>query len=463
MNAMTAMALALFLGQAQADGSTISEPTSAQAPVVPADATGPVMTLDEALQLAGERSLDLKALSAQLDQAGEITWKALSGYLPQVAVGASFTLQSEVKSAFAVPLEPDYAAGGPHPVATGFVDLEQQKNGLLGAQVQATQVLLSPRLYFAIRGAKESQRAAVLSIENGRRQVLFGVARAYYGAAALKEALGVSERLLEISQRQEKDARVRYQAGAIAKVGLLRAQIDRARAEEDVKRAGAAYLSTKVALASLLARDTAFEVTSPPEPALPGQDLDGLVGQALQARPDVEAARIKVRAEEENRSAVRSRLLPDVQAFGKYQWANMRGLNGEHGAWYAGLQLQWTLFDGLRLQSDSREAEARIVEAKARSDGAVVEVRKEVTQALLDLESARANAQKSKEQRDLATENQRLVDVAYRAGTATAVEQADATAQLRNAEILVTTDALSVQLAALNVLNALGSFNPTKP
>lgn len=154
MNAMTAMALALFLGQAQADGSTPSA-DAAQAPVVPADATGPVMTLDQALQLAGEQSLDLKALSAQLDQAGEITWKALSNYLPQVTVGASFTLQSEVKSPFAIPLEADYAAGGPHPVATGFVDVEQQKNGLLGAQVQATQVLLSPRLYYAIRGAKE--------------------------------------------------------------------------------------------------------------------------------------------------------------------------------------------------------------------------------------------------------------------------------------------------------------------
>jgi outer membrane protein TolC len=187
------------------------------------------------------------------------------------------------------------------------------------------------------------------------------------------------------------------------------------------------------------------------------------VSQGIQARPDVQAARIQVKVEEQNRSAIRSRLLPDIQAFGRYEWANMKGLNGQHDAWYGGLQLQWTLFDGLRLQSDAREAEAKIAEAQARADGAVVKVREDVTQALLDLESARANTQKSKEQRDLAAENQRLVDVAYRAGTATAVEQADATAQLRNAEIQVTADGLNAQLAALNVLNALGSFNPRKP
>ena len=54
------------------------------------------------------------------------------------------------------------------------------------------------------------------------------------------------------------------------------------------------------------------------------------------------------------------------------------------------------------------------------------------------------------------------MDVSYRAGSATAVEQADATAQLRNAEIQVATDNLNAQLAALQVLNTIGSFNPRK-
>ena len=81
-------------------------------------------------------------------------------------------------------------------------------------------------------------------------------------------------------------------------------------------------------------------------------------------------------------------------------------------------------------------------------------------QALLDLDSARANAAKAKEQRDLAAENSRLVDVSYRAGSATAVEQADATAALRTPEIGVLTENLNAQLAALRVLLAVGEFNP---
>ncbi len=465
MTLTTAIATVLLLGQTPAQGAPAPAPApEAQAaqPTLPADATGPVITLDEALRAAAERNLDLPALAAQLDQAQEITWKALSLYLPQVTAGASYTLQDSLTQPFAFGVGPSTS---PSPGVTvfdqvGFTNVETQKNGLLGLQVNATQTLVSARLFFAIRGASASQRAAVLNIENGRRQVLFGVARAYYGAAALKETLGVSQRLLEIAQRQEHDAQVRYGAGAIAKVGLIRAQIDRARAEEDVKRTRAQYLSAKVALAALLARDTAFEVTSPPEPALPSADLDTLVSQAIRDRPDVEAARVQVKAEQENRNANRSRYLPDVQAFGRFLWANQKGLNQKNDAWYYGIQAQWTIFDGGLRESDIRESSARVTEAQARAEGAAVQTRQQVTTALLDLEQARANAQKSREQRDLAAENQRLVDVAYRAGTATAVEQADATAQLRNAEIQVTTDTLNAQLAALNVLNAIGSFNP---
>ena len=466
MTLTTAMMVTLLMGQTPASGASAPAPEASpaeQMPILPADATGPVITLDQALQEASERSLDLKALSAQLDQAQEISWKALSLYLPQVVAQGSYTRQDEIVQPFPIAGVVNAPGGEGSTVSLITTRVEQQKNNLLAGQVSATQTLVSARLFFAIGSAKDAQRAATLNIENGRRQVLFGVARAYYATASLKDLLGVSQRLLEIAQRQEHDAQVRYGAGAIAKVGLIRAQIDRARAEEDVKRARAAYLSAKVAVAALLARDTAFEVEDPPEPTLPPADLDTLVNQGLQSRPDVQAYKYVVASEEENRRAQVSRYLPDVQLFGRYLWANQEGLNGRHDAWYAGVQLQWVLLDGFRRESDIREASGRIAEAKARAEGSVVALRRDVTQALLDLESARANTKKSREQRDLAVENQRLVDVAYRAGTATAVEQADATAQTRNAEIQVATDNLNAQLAALQVLNTVGSFNPRKP
>lgn len=449
MSSFVVVALALVAGQAQAEAPAQPE-TPAQA--APAEAIAPpqagiaeappeTITLDEALRLAAARNLDLKAAEARLRQARQAIWKAWAGYLPSVTASGSYTYNETGAEIPAGVL-------GPDPITI----LEQEQ---LVGQIEANQVLFSPALWFGIRAASRGTDAARLGFDVARREVLFGVAQAYYGVASLRQAVAVSERLLEIAQRQERDARVRFEAGTVAKVARLRAEIDRARAEQDLLRARNAHASARIALATLLDTPPEFEVVDPPEPELPPQPAT-LVEVALRERPDVQAARVQVDAARAARNAVAGGYFPNVAAFGRWQAQNAAGFTGQTDAWAVGLSAQWRILDGGRREAELREANARIDEAQASAAGAEATATKEVKQALLDLESARANAVKAKEQRDLAAENQRLVDVAYRAGAATAVEQADATAVLRNAEIGYTTEVLRAQLAALSVLKVAG-------
>jgi outer membrane protein TolC len=447
MSPFHAVAFALVVAQAaEAPSAPAAQPpAAAEAQTAPQPAASEVITLDDALRLAGDRNLDLKVLAAQLDQADEISWKAWARYLPQASVTGAWQAQKEIT----LQLE----EGGP--------EIPIQEEHQMQGQIEVTQTLFSPAAFFGIRSAARAERAASLNIGNGRRALLFGVASAYYGVASLKEATGVSERLLEIARRQEQDARVRFQAGTIAKVGLLRAEIDRARAEQDLKRARNAFASAKVALATLLDRDADFDVAEPPSPPLAERpDTDALVRTALERRLDVQAAREQIGAARAGRTAAVGRYLPNVGAFWRYQRQDVAGLTGSADNWAAGLQLQWQILDGGLRESDIREGNARIVEAEVSARRAEARARQEVLQALLDLDSARANALKAREQRDLAAENLRLVDVSYRAGAATAVELADATAVLRNAEIAATTEGLGAQLAALRVLQVAGEFEP---
>jgi outer membrane protein TolC len=333
-----------------------------------------------------------------------------------------------------------------------------EKNQWSG-QVDATQMLFSPRLVFAIQGAHRGEAAATATLDGARRAIRFGVAQAFYGVASLAKAVSVNERLLEIAQRQEKDAKVRFQAGTIAKVGLLRAEIDRARAEQDLKRARNNYESVRLALATLLDRPADFEVAEPPEPPAAGDPVQ-LEERALRERADVAAARATVDATRSARNADVATYLPNVAAFGRYAISNSGGLTGQSESWVGGLALSWNIFDGGLRESKIRQGNARIDEAEAKLLKAEADARAEVRQALLDLDSARANAEKAKEQSELATENQRLVDVSYKAGAATAVEQADATAALRTAEFALQAEELSARLAALRVLQAAGATSP---
>ncbi len=409
------------------------------------------LTLEDALKRADEVNLDLKAAQARVGVAKAGVWKAWSYHLLQVSAQGSYAF-NDAKLTFP-PHNPAAAAN------TMYFTIQPWEQ--TSAQVQATQVLVAPQLWFAIQSAYRAEDAVVYSVENARREVLFGVAQAYYAVASLKRLVEVSQQLHEIAERQSKDANIRYQAGTVAKVARLRADMDLARADQDLLRSRNSYQSARLSLAILLDRQPDFEVVEPPEPALPA-DVSGLELGALDNRPDVKAARALEGVYLSQRRVAAMRYLPTIAAFGRYTYADPPGLTGQTQATAAGLSFSWTILDGGLREAELRETSARIAEAEANRRNLENRAQAEVRVALLDLESARANAKKAKEQRDLAAENQRLVDVSFKAGAATAVEQADATSALRNAEIQLATEMLQAQLAAVRVMKAAGTFDPVK-
>jgi outer membrane protein TolC len=446
---------------------------AAAALVLALSQTPSVLTLDDALSRAAEANLDLAQARARLDEAQAELRRAWSLQLPQITAGASYTRNDRAASLtlptgflvrdVGVPQGPD--AGGPVPgapttlvvVPSGTRALTVQKLDQLGAQAQATQALVAPQLWFAIDAARLGARAAERGLAAAREEILFGVAQAYYGTASLAEGIEVSRRLLEIARRQEDDTRTRWRAGTLPRVALVRAELDRARAEQDLVAAVNAHAAARIGLALLLDRAPDFEVVRPPEPPLPAE-LGALAGSALQRRPDVQAARLSESAAEAARRSAAASYLPTVGAFARYQVSNVRGFTGEPESWAVGVGLSVTLHDGGLRAAELRQARARAAAASAARRSAEARTRAEVDRALLELDSARASAVKAREQRDLAQENLRLVTTSVAAGSATAVEQADATAALRNSEALVTTETLAVNLAALRVMKAAGSF-----
>ena len=463
-----AIALSLSLAQTQPAPPPAAQEPSAATTTNPAaraqqalanpPAPGRPLTLDEALRLADERNHDLRSAAARLRQAEQGYWKAWSGYLPQVTGTLSYTRYAkdvDVGFPSGITHPPTGVTGAPEGQDLTFFPFPVLRREQYQGSIDASQMLFSPQIWFAIQSASHGSDAAREATENARQQVLFGTATAFYGVATLREAAQISDRLLEVAQRQEKDARVRYQAGTIAKVGLLRAEISRASAEQDVLRSRNAYQSARLALAQLIDSAPDFDVVTPEEPKLPA-DTSKIIDTALRDRPDVKAARASLTSAEAGRNQYYGAYLPNVLAQYHWQKANFASFTPAE-FWTVGLALQWKLFDGGLREANLREASARIDESQQNLASTELGAKREVGQALLDLESARANALKAKEQRDLAAENSRLVDVSYRAGAATAVEQADATAQLRNAEISALTEQLGAQAAALRVLQTSGA------
>jgi multidrug efflux system outer membrane protein len=150
--------------------------------------------------------------------------------------------------------------------------------------------------------------------------------------------------------------------------------------------------------------------------------------------------------------------LPSIGAFGAYNYASTSTFNPNNFSWQIGLGLTWTILDGGLREANIREASAKIVEADALKRLTDLKAVERVKQSQLDLEAAVANRAKAKERTGLATENARLVDVAYKAGAATYLESTDSIQTLRQAEVGLVFESLNVDLATLKLLNAVGAF-----
>ncbi|HVE87966.1 MAG TPA: TolC family protein [Myxococcales bacterium] len=443
-----------------------------------------VLTLDQALQGAQAHNPDLQVAGARLQQARQVAWKVWAGYLPQISVGGAYT-RNNTEARIMLPTgyyvrnvgQPQGPVFDPaQPTSTdnppgaqtsyilfpsGLADVTIQKQDQLGAQAQLSQALLVPALWPAIANAYTAERLAGQVEETTRREILFGVAQLYYGAAGLKTAISVQERLLQLAREREKDADVRFRAGASLKLALLRAQIDRSRAEQDLKRAQNAYLSARQALATILDRAADFEVEQPAAPALP-PDPAALQTQALDQRPDVAAARTAESLARGARTGTWFKYLPAVVGTATYRVANVTGFTGKYDSWALGLGLSWTIFDGGAREAEARENDAKVAETAAALHAAENKARDELARAFLDLDSARASRSKADEQLKLARESFQLAKVNLQAGAASDLDLQEAQAALTGAEIAAVAESLNADLSALRVLKAAGAFNPPR-
>lgn len=411
-----------------------------------AAAPPPTLTLEDALSRARKENLDLKAAQARLQQADVASRRAWAGYLPTITASGAI-----IRNNVAVVIPP----GTFGPDAVPIQPLVQRQ-----AQIEARQAIIAPQLWAAIQAAYKSERVAELNVEQARREILFGVAQAYYGAAAQAQAVTVQERLVELNAARAKDTRVRFEAGTVTRVALLRAEQDLSRAEQDLIRAQNAAASARLVLATLLnLEDANFAVAPPPEPEVPAKtDTNALLERSLEARADVAAARETVELARINKRGVWLSYLPTLGVNAAWRIANAVGFAGQNETWAITFGASWTLWDGGLREANLSEASGRIAESTANYRKAELTAREEVKRAQLDLESALANRLKAEQTVELARESQRLTDVSFKAGVATYLEVADANTALTGAEIGLVSERLQASVAALRLLRSVGAF-----
>ncbi len=397
------------------------------------------LTLGDAARLGARQNASALEARARTAQAAARITQSRSDLLPTISGYAAENGRTFNSATFGVTF-PGFDANGE---VIGPVNL-------FDVRAKITETFLDFGALQRLKGARTTARAYGAIAANEAERSAQNAANAYLRAQRADAQLGarVADSVLADSLLAIAHEELRVGVGvaldvtrAQSQFATIRAQLIVARNEQDrsrldLLRALGQPLTAKVNLADsltgLVLRDTTIN------------EADA-IDLAMRTRPDLRAADEQIRAAEQEVVAIKAERLPSLAAFGDYGYIGRDRLLGTYD-W--GVQLSIPIFDGLRREGRIEEAKAISNEIDIRRRDLRQQAAIEVRGALLDLKSAKEEADAVREALRLAQQEVAQAQERFRAGVA------------GNADVF--TASLSLNSARTQAVDALSSYQGAK-
>ena len=402
-----------------------------------------LLGIDEAVELALERSRELEEARLLLTEAEEQSAEAWGEVWPRVDFSASYVRNISPPVSF-VPARIFNPAAPPGE----FISLEFGADNSWQSAVTVRQPLFDPRALVGLGAAGEFLRLRAEMVRGQSQQVATRVRLLCYDLLLRGEEVRLTERSLDRLRQALEETRGRARAGLASDYDVLRLEVELANLEPRLLETRNARASARRRLGLELALDDPGRLrlsegtsltTAESAPDLPDGDL---LQTALAHRSDVrqleqtaELGRRQVRLEQVE-------YLPKISLFATWDvQAQQDGRPDFFGSSrtratskMAGLSVELPLFSGLQRDAriDQRQAALRQVQVRARMarDQAAVQIR--------DLEEALAEAAQREEGQRLAVAQARrgweIARARFREGVGSRLEVTDAEVALRQSE-----------------------------
>ena len=291
------------------------------------------------------------------------------------------------------------------------------------------------RLESQIKSAELEIDSAKLQFNQARDDLAYQVATAYIDAlendATKKVYLETEVNLSE----HEKNIAAMYDAGATAKIDLLRAQVETSNAAQDTAKSHAAYEVALTKLATLMSTKsisnlTVEEISTSNELG----ELEEYISLAEEKRSDLKADELKTEQGELNIEIAKAGKRPTISAdIG----AN---LSSASRSWHvtpsasAGVSATWNVFDGGITKAQIAEAELELERLRLAMQNDINSVHEEVIAAHKNLKIALMRLRTTQRAVQLAEEERFIATEKYKAGEGILLDILDAEVSLTTAK-----------------------------
>jgi outer membrane protein TolC len=306
------------------------------------------------------------------------------------------------------------------------------------------------------------QEATARGFDRKQQEVLFQVARAYYGLLLAQADLEVVQSAIAAAEANRYSARSRFETGLVVESDVLSADVRVSRLKEQEIIAQNQAILAKAILNDVvgLPLDQLFEtvdrlIQRPARVERPAE-LEAL---ALTRRPDYLKLDFEEKALGQGVALARAEFRPTLSANASYELNHQNFATNGQDSWFVGVVFQWNLFNGLHDRAKVAEARARFEETQALRTRMVSGVKLEVKDAFLKLRAAQERigvAQKAVAQ---AAESLRIVKDRYEAGLTTIVDLLTSEAVLTQAKGNLTQTLYDYNVGLAGLELALGTMS----
>jgi outer membrane protein TolC len=434
------------LPPAASPAAVVAGPSAYQGSVPTGEATGEVLQLSlaDALERGLRTNLGLidKDLDSRLAQADR--QRALSSLLPQLTGSLRhFTGEVDlVTFGFKIPGIPNVI--GPF----SYQD----------ARLTLTEQVINLQSLYSFRSARESARAAELSLADARDLVMEVVGAAYYQVVASAARVETAQAQLKSSQSLDQLAQDQVRNGLTPSIDGLRATVQRQTDRQRVAVYEATLEKDKLTLGRLIGLPAGqrFAITTP-VPYLPWNGLDEqqALKTAYESRSDLKSAEAKLKSAELAKQAAAAERLPSLAVSGDYGRVG-KNLGTTDGTYtlFAGVSVP--IYEGGRIRSEVTRAEATLTRRRAELADLKARVDYEVRSNFLDLRAAETSVEVARSNVDLAEQALGVARDRFANGVTNNVEVVLAEQELAAAHENYIASLFSHNFTKLALLRAMG-------
>ena len=313
-----------------------------------------------------------------------------------------------------------------------------------------------------LENARQLLNAAASTLDASVQTVFLAALQSYYNAQAARAAVSAAQESEKAARESLTAAEVRYKVGTGTPADRLQAQTAWSQATLNRIRADGTLKNAYGTLANVMGLDasqplTLAEISEATPDASFERDIEALIAEARDRRPDLKAVEAQVKAAKSSIEYTRASGLPSVSLSAGPSWVDSGNIASHSSS--IGLTLSVPIFSGFDSSYKLRAAQARVDAASAQRDSARLQVALDVWTAYQNLTTATQTLRTTADLLASAEQSERVALGRYKTGVGTILDLLNAQSALAAARVQRIQAQLDWNVSRASLAKAVGTLD----